>query len=77
MWFNVQRDGTRNGFFNTKDTFAESLQLLTPVLRQSMSIFQRLTSSYDGCAKCKEKVRDVSDPNQNVESTCNSKLTFT
>ena len=40
MWFNVQRDGTRNGFFNTKDTFAESLQLLTPVLRQSMSIFQ-------------------------------------
>ena len=36
-----------------------------------------LSSSYDGWAKCKEKVRDVSDPNQNVETTCNSKLKFT
>ena len=35
-----------------------------------------LSSSYDGWAKCKEKVPDVSDPNQNVETTCNSKLKF-
>ena len=26
---------------------------------------------------CKEKVRDVSDPNQDVETTCNFKLKFT
>ena len=36
-----------------------------------------LSSSYDGWAKCKEKVPDVSDPNQNVETTYNSKLKFT
>ena len=36
-----------------------------------------LSSSYDGWAKCKEKVPDVSDPNQNVETICNSKLKFT
>ena len=36
-----------------------------------------LSSSYDGRAKCKEKVPDVSDPNQNVETTCNFKLKFT
>ena len=31
----------------------------------------------DGRAKYKEKVPDVSDPNQNLETTCNSKLKFT
>ena len=31
----------------------------------------------DGWAKYKEKVPDVSDPNQNVETTFNSKLKFT
>ena len=36
-----------------------------------------LASSYDGWEKCKEKVPDVSDSNQNVETTCTSKLKFT
>ena len=36
-----------------------------------------LSSSYDDWAKCKEKVPYVPDPNQNVETTCNSKLKFT
>ena len=36
-----------------------------------------LSSSYDGRGKYKEKVPDVSDPNQNVETTCNAKLKFT
>ena len=27
IWFNLQRDRTRNGLFNIKETFAESLQL--------------------------------------------------
>ena len=31
----------------------------------------------DGRAKYKEKVPDMSDPNQNLETTCNSKLKFT
>ena len=35
------------------------------------------SSLYDGWAKYKEKVPDMSDPNQNVETTCNSKLKFT
>ena len=36
-----------------------------------------LTISHDGWAKCKEKVPDVSDPNQNVETRSHSKLKFT
>ena len=40
IWFNLQRDGTRNGLSNIKDTFAESLQLQMSVLHQRMSIFQ-------------------------------------
>ena len=43
-----------------------------------MCIFKiGLSSSYDGWAKYKENVTDVSDHNQNVEKTCNSKLRFT
>ena len=38
--FNLQRDGTRNGLPNIKETFAESLQLQMSVLHQRMSIFQ-------------------------------------
>ena len=42
-----------------------------------MCIFKAgLSSSYDDWAKYKEKVPDVSDPNQNVKTTCNSKLKF-
>ena len=36
-----------------------------------------LSSSYDGWEKCKEKVPDVSDPNQNVETKCYSNIKFT
>ena len=77
IWFNLQRDGTGNGLSNIKDTFAESLQLQMSVLQQSMCIFKVcLSSSYDCWAKYKEKVTDVSDPNQNVETTCNFKFKF-
>ena len=49
------------------------------VLHQRMSISSHagLSSSYDGWEKCKEKVPDVSDLNQNVETreaTPNSSL---
>ena len=48
------------------------------VLHQSMYIFKAgLSNLNDGWEKYKEKVPDVSDPNQNVETTCNSKLKFT
>ena len=41
IWFNLQRDGTRNGLSNIKETFAETLQLqIMSVLHQIMSIFQ-------------------------------------
>ena len=42
--------------------------------------FLRLASQVHvmaGQNKCKENVPDVSDPNQNVQTTCNSKLKFT
>ena len=44
IWFNLQRDGTRNGLSNIKKTFAENLQLQMSALHQhmiyDMSIFQ-------------------------------------
>ena len=49
-------------------------QLCTKVWASSKA---GLSSLYDDWAKCKEKISDVSDPNQNVETTCNSKLKFT
>ena len=79
IWFNLQRDRTRNGLSNIKKTFAESLQLQMSVLHQRMiyEVLSSLSSSYDGWAKYKEKVPDVSDPNQNVETKSHSKLKFT
>ena len=48
------------------------------VLHQSMCICKAGLSSLSGdLGKYKEKLPDVSDPNQNVETTCNSKLKFT
>ena len=77
IWLNLQRDGTGNRLSNIKDTFAESLQLQMSVLYQSMRVFKAgVSSSYEGWAKYKEKVPDVSDPNQNKETTYNSKLKF-
>ena len=78
----MQRDGTRNGLTNIKETFTENLQLEMSVLSTKVWAFSKagLSSLYDcmmaGQNKCKEKVPDVSDPNQNVETTCNSKLKF-
>ena len=63
-----QRDGTGNGLSNIKDTFAEFLELRMSVLCQSVCIFK---------PKYKEKVPDISEPSQNVETTCSSKLKFT
>ena len=76
IWFNLQRDRTGNGLSNIKDTFAEGSapkyeHLLVPVFMAGIS------SSYNGWEKCKEKVPDVSNPNQNVETRCNPKLKFT
>ena len=48
------------------------------VLHQSMCIFKAgLSSLSDDWVKYKEKVPDVLDSHQNVETTCNSKLKFT
>ena len=60
IWFNLQRDGTRNGLPNIKETFAESLQLQMSVLHQRMSIFQssRLVSQVHMMAR------------QNVKKKC-------
>ena len=57
IWFNIQRDETRNGLSNIKDTFVENLLLHISVLHQSMCIFKvGLSSLNDGWPKCKEKV---------------------
>ena len=77
IWFNLRRDGTRNGLSNIKETFAENLQLQMSVLHQSMSILRLVSQVHMTAGKNVKKVPDVSDPNQNAETTCNSKLKFT
>ena len=58
IWLNLQRDETKNGLSNIKDTFAEYLQL-----QISVPYFKTgLSNLSDGGAKYKEKVPDVSDP---------------
>ena len=68
IWLNLQRDGTGNGFSNIN-------------LHQSMRIFKAgLSSSYDvmaGQNVKKKYLPNGPDPNQNVETTYNSKLKFT
>ena len=51
--------------------------LFYSILHQSICIKAVFSRSYDDYSKYKEKVPDVSDPNQDVEKKCNSKLTFT
>ena len=79
-WSNLKRGGTRNGLYIIKETFTENLQLEMSVLCTNVWEFSKagLSSWYmmAGQNKCKEKV-PVSDPNQNVERTCNSKCKFT
>ena len=73
-------DGTRNGLSNIKETFAEELQLKMLVLCAKVwALSKRLVSQFHmiaGRNKCKEKVPDMPASNQNVETTCNSKLKF-
>ena len=74
---NLLRNGTENGFYNIKDTFAENFNLQLSVLHQSICIFKAgLSGLSDVKAKYKGKIPDMSDFNQNVETTCNSKLKF-
>ena len=69
----LKGNGTGNGLSNIKDTFAEIFQLQIWVLHQSMPIFNAsLSGLNDACTKSKEKVPNVSDPNQSFEITCNS-----
>ena len=68
IWFNLQRNGTRNRLSNIKETFPENLQLKMLVSAPKYEHFPRLVSQVHmmtGRNKCKEKVPDVSDPNQN------------
>ena len=46
IWFNLQRDGTRNGLSNIKETFGESLQLEISVLHQRMRFLLRLANTF-------------------------------
>ena len=57
IWFNLQRDGTGNEFSNIRRLLQKicsyKCQFCTKVWASSKA---GLTSSYDGWAKCKEKV---------------------
>ena len=79
IWFSLQRDGTRNGLSNIKEILQKITAKNVNFLHQSMSIFQGWSQVHmmAGQNKWTEKVPGVSDPNQYVETTCNSKLKFT
>ena len=56
---------------NIKETFAKSAatNVSSAPTYEHLPFFKAgLSGSYDGWAKYKEKVPDVSDPNQNVET---------
>ena len=58
--------------------FSEIFQLQISVLHQIMCIFKAdLSGLSDDCTKYKATVPDVSNPNQNIERACISKLKFT
>ena len=67
MCFSLQKNETGNGLSNIKDTFAIVFQLQISVLHQGMCIFNATFSNLsDSCTEYKEKIHDVSDPNQNI-----------
>ena len=58
--------------------FSEIFQLQISVLHQIVCIFKAdLSGLSDDCTKYKATVPDVSNPNQNIERACISKLKFT
>ena len=87
IWYNLQRDGTGNGFSNIKDTFAAAIS----VLHQSMCIYKssRLVSQVHMMAwqnikknylKNEESCKRVFQKcvfEKNVKTTFNSKLKLT
>ena len=78
LCFNLQRNGIGTGFSNIKNTFVESFQLQISVLYQNMCIFSASLSSLSNVwAKYKEKIHNVSDSNQTVETTSSFKHNFT
>ena len=76
-WFNLQGDGTRNGLSNIKETLVATNVSFAPTHKHFPVFNVGLSNSYDSWAKCIEKVPDVSDPNQIVETRSHSKLQFT
>ena len=79
IWFNLQRDGTRNGLSNIKGTFAESLQLKMSVLHQRMSIFQSCWSQVHMMAgqNVKKKYQMCQIPIKMFKQETIQKLKFT
>ena len=80
IWFNLQSDGLEIDCLTLRRLLQKvcsyQCQFCTNVWAFS-SLHCCLSSSHDGWAKCKEKVPDLSDPNQNVKTRSHSKLKFT
>ena len=76
IWFNLQRDGTRNGLSNIKETFEEIVQLQMSVLHQRISIFQSCWSHMMAGKNVKKKYLMCQIPIKMLkqEATPNSSL---
>ena len=74
----IQTNETENGSSDIKDPSAETFQLQMPVLHQSKCILHlkgwSLTFRTRVWAEYKDKVPDVSDSHQNIETSCNFNL---
>ena len=91
IWYNLQRDGTGNGFSSIKDTFAERLQLQISVLHQSMCMnkssrhfsqvhmmaWQNIKKNYLKNEESCKRVFQKRVFEKNVKTTFNSKLKLT
>ena len=71
----MQRNEAEIGSSNVKDLSKETFQLQIPVLHQNKYIYKAGSLSLiQVWAEYNYKVSDVSDSQQNIETSCNSKL---
>ena len=72
MCFKLQRNVTENWQSRRKDTFTERLSLQMTVLHKSILISK--AGLWLVWEKFKDTVRDISDSNQDIKTSCMSKL---
>ena len=76
IWFNLQRDGTRNGLSNIKETCRKFATINVSSAPKYEHLPRLVSQVHNMAGQNVKKVPDESDLNLNVETKCNSKLKF-